>query len=341
MVLSLKYPEAEIRIEELPNGKRQITVYSKNGCLSKIDRCIETSYPVDLIKKILDLKGPHWLNDEIRREEDPLYTKSCLEYDILAYLSETAFDKKRLLDFGCGSGASSFILARMFPNTEIVGIDLDENSISLAHERAKYYQYKNLSFLCSPDTKSLPDSIGKFDYVLLSAVFEHLLPDERVPVLSQIWSLLNPNGVLFINQTPYRFFPFEGHTSRLFFINYLPDKLANNYVQKFSKRVKGGDSWQQLLRKGIRGGYPREICNILKKSDKNFNPLILKPCRLGFRDRIDVWYSGYAISIAEKYPKMKNVQKVLKYTAKLIYLITGIVFLPTVSLALKKVSKNQ
>jgi len=67
----------------------------------------------------LNVKGPNSLNDEIRREEDPLYTKVCIEHDILAYLPETAFTNRRILDFGCGAGASSIILARMFPQAEI------------------------------------------------------------------------------------------------------------------------------------------------------------------------------------------------------------------------------
>jgi len=341
MATILKYPEAEIKIVELPGGKREITIDSANRWLSEKDRCIETQYPLDLIQLILSVKGPYSLNDEIRREEDPLYTKACLENDILAYLPEPAFRNKRILDFGCGGGASSIILARMFPETEIVGIDLSAQLISLAQARTEYYRYDNLSFVCSPDSKTLPHNTGKFDYVILSAVLEHLLPDERGPVLQQIWSVLNPDGILFINQTPYRYFPFEGHTTHLFFINYLPDKLAHYCACKFSKRVRNEETWHQLLRRGIRGWRAVEIRRILTKAEADFRPLLLKPCHLGFHDRIDVWYAGYAVSIANKYPKMKTLQKVLKYISKAVYLISGIVFLPTVSVAIKKEAKTQ
>lgn len=337
----LKHPEAEIKIAEMPDGKRRITIDSTNIRLNDKDRVIETNYPVDLITKILAVKGPGSLNDEIRREEDPLYAKACITNDLLAYLPEASFKNKRILDFGCGAGASSIILQRMFPEVKIVGIDLSSKLISLAKARADHYQFDKLFFFCSPDSKTLPENIGKFDYVVLSALFEHLLPDERGPVLQQIWSLLNPNGILFLNQTPYRFFPFEGHTTRLFFINYLPDKLAHSYACRFSKRTTTAETWGQLLRRGIRGGYPREIVRILKNAEADAYPLLLKPCQPGFRDRIDIWYSGYAISIADKYPKIKNVQRALKYVAKLIYLVSGIVFLPTVSLAIRKNPKKQ
>jgi len=60
---------------------------------------------------------------------------------------------------------------------------------------------------------------------------------------------------------------------------------------------------------------------------------------LGFRDRIDIWCAGYAISIARKYPRVIIVQKVLGVVAKIFYYISGVVFLPTVSLAVMKKEK--
>ncbi len=336
MEIVLKQSGAVIKIVELTEGKRRIIVDSPKVWMSEKDKCIETSYSVDLIQSILNTKGPTTLNDEIRREEDPLYVQACLEYDIKAYVSETEFKNKRILDFGCGAGASSVILARMFPETEIVGVDFIDKHISLAKERAQYYQYDNLSFLCSPDSETLPPDVGKFDYIILSAVYEHLLPNEREPLLRQIWSILKSDGVFFLNQTPHRFFPFEGHTTQLLFINYLPKSIALFIACKYSKKVKKSETWKQLLRRGIRGGHPGEILGTLKSVDKKSSPELLKPSQPGFRDRIDVWYSGYAVSIANKYPKVKKIQRVLRTVAKIIYTVTGIVFLPTVSVAIRK-----
>lgn len=341
MEVNLTASDAEIKIEELPDGNRRITIHSDKLNLSHVDRSIETCYSVDLIEKILSVKGPRTLNDEIRRDQDPLYTKACLEYDITAYQPGENFINKRILDFGCGAGASTFVLSRLFPDAQIVGIELSDELLSLARARAQFYNNTKVSFFCSTDSKTLPDKLGKFDYVVLSAVFEHLLPDERQQVLGQIWSLMNPGGIFFLNQTPYRFFPFEGHTSHLFFINYLPKKLAHFYARRFSKRVSKNETWENLLRRGIRGGRPTEIMRILKKADTQHTTKLMKPSRLGFRDRIDVWYAGYAQSIAKKYPKMKNVQKLLRTVAKIIYKITGIVVLPTVSVAFRKQNSAQ
>lgn len=332
----IEQSEATITIAELPEGKKSIRIDTLSPRISEKDKYIETSYSLDLINSILNVKGPFTLTDEIRREEDPFYVKSCLEYDIKAYIPAEKMKNKRILDFGCGAGASSIILARMFPDAEIVGIDLVDSLISLAKKRAQFYNYENITFLCSPDGETLPDGIGKFDYIILSAVYEHLLPNERGPLLRQIWSILGSQGVFFLNQTPYRLFPFEGHTTRLFFINYLPASMTRFLACRYSKRVRKTESWETLLRRGIRGGRPGQILKTLKKVDNTSEPELLKPSQLGFRDRIDVWYCGYAVSIAHKYPKVKRMQKVLRVAAKTIYWITGIVVLPTVSLAVKK-----
>ncbi|WKZ19248.1 MAG: class I SAM-dependent methyltransferase [Candidatus Jettenia sp. CY-1] len=90
---------------------------------------------------------------------------------------------KRILDFSCDAGASSIVLSRMLPNTEIVGVELDEKLLYTARLRAEHYQAHNICFIPSPDGNNIPDKLGKFDYIILSAVYEHLLPHERKNLL--------------------------------------------------------------------------------------------------------------------------------------------------------------
>lgn len=336
MQVVLKHPLAIVKIKDLSKDKKQIIIepFDSRGCTGI--RSYETSYPEELIKQILYIKGPFSLCDEIMRDEDPLYTQVCLENDLLGYIANENFAGKRLLDFGCGCGASTMILSRMFPETQIVGIDLSNPSISIAELRAKHYRVKNTRFLCSTTGDKLPNNIGEYDYIVLSAVYEHLLPEERKSILHQLWSILKPDGVLFINQTPYRYFPFEGHTTRIPLINYMPDKLAHSISCRFSRRISRKDNWETLLRRGIRGGSVREIMRILQAEVNNEKPALLRPNRLGFNDRIDLWYAGYAVSIANKYPQVKPIQKIMKYIFKAIFFISGIEILPALSLAIRK-----
>ncbi len=326
----LEHKDGYVHVEKLPTGKNRIFVELINDNLFLPIKTCETSYPIDLIGKILDHKGLSYLCNEILRDESPNNVEKPLKYGLLVYLKEEEFNNKRLLDFGCGSGASTMILARMFPHTEIVGIDLEASQLSIAQHRTAYYGYKNIQLLLSTSPESLPPNIGTFNYIVLNAVYEHLLPNEREPLLSQIWSILQDDGILFINETPYRYFPIEMHTSGgLPFINYLPDKLALRYAQNFSKRRLKNISWEELLRRGIRGGSVKEILNILSRCPAT--PVLLNPSRYGMKDRIDVWYSF-------QFTKVKSVvvKKLLLFSLKLWKHITGTTIVPTLSLAIKK-----
>lgn len=325
-----------VEIEPLEGGRHRIRVYSgdRRRVLSQWD----SSYSEDLIRLIYEVKGEKSFLDEIRRDEDRQYVSACLESDIFGYVAGKELAGKRLLDFGCGAGASTMILRRMLPETEIVGLELSEKALTIARARKEFYGFEHIKFHLSPSGDSVPADLGKFDYILFSAVYEHLLPDERRDLLPRIWSLLKPGGVFFLDQTPWRYFPFEGHTTRLPIINYLPDKLALVYARTFSKRVGKNETWQGLLRRGIRGGTVKDIMKNIRNacSDSKEHPILLKPSGQGVRDRIDLWHAGYAISISRKYPWAKPVQLILKLLLKIILFTTGIVVVPSLSLAIKK-----
>jgi cyclopropane fatty-acyl-phospholipid synthase-like methyltransferase len=66
-------------------------------------------------------------------DEDPAYIAATAS---LSYVPAQAFTGKRLLDFGCGAAASSVVVARLLPDVEIVGVDLDEDLLEAARLRA-------------------------------------------------------------------------------------------------------------------------------------------------------------------------------------------------------------
>lgn len=327
-MITLQHPEGRVQIEQTARGKHALVVTLVNPQALMPTRTWETSYPVELIRQILDLKGPAYLCDEIRRDEDPRYVQPSLRYDLLSYVSAEEFVNKRLLDFGCGSGASTMILARMLPHTQIVGVELIAEFAQIARLRAQHYGYDRVTILQTPDSKQLPDAIGTFDYVVLSAVYEHLLPQERQRVLPHIWQHLKPGGVLFLDQTPYRYFPIETHTTGFPFINYLPDRLAFAIVHKFSKRVQPQESWEHLLRRGIRGGTTREILNILSTTGQI--PRVLEPQYFGITDQIELWHT------VSQNTHTSPLQPIFVLAIRLFKAMTEIVMLPYLSLAIKK-----
>ena len=101
-----------------------------------------------------------------------------MQYSILSYVEPSKFDGKKLLDFGCGTGNSSINLSRLLNNAKIIGIDNDETLINIAKQKLKHYGYNNLRFFKS--NQFLNKDSDKFDFILLSAVHEHLTKQERM-----------------------------------------------------------------------------------------------------------------------------------------------------------------
>jgi len=330
MSMLLKHPQGDVVVKEIPDGRKEIKSSVWDASTFVPSNTWVTRYDIDLLRLILDVKGPAWICDEIKRDEDAAYVENVLITDLLAYFDPKEIDGKRILDFGSGSGASSMILARHFPNASIVGVELDGKLVEIAKARKAFYKHSNVSFLVSPNGNELPQNIGKFDFVIMSAVYEHLLPDERKTVMPLIWSAIKPQGFLFLDQTPNRAFPLELHSTMLPFINYMPRSLALIYARVFSKMIDPKNSWEQLLREGIRGATVGEIVANLK----NFgaNPELLKPSRNGLTDRIDLFYSKTDLS------RHTMLKKSAWGVLKGLRMLTGIELITDLTLALRKES---
>jgi hypothetical protein len=156
-----------------------------------------------------------------------------------------------------------------------------------------------------------------------------MLPAERTTLLPQVWSLVRPGGILFLNQTPHRWFPLEHHTTGLPLINYLPPPLALRAARKLSKRVAPNASWDELLRAGIRGATERQVVRILRVAGDGA-PRLLRPIIPGRRDGADIWFA---------YSSRRN-PRLRKRLLRLVFRGVGRVFhssfAPDLNLALRK-----
>jgi SAM-dependent methyltransferase len=98
----------------------------------------------------------------------------------------------RVLDAGCGTGATSVEIAAKYPEVHVTGIDLSSSSLAVANKLAKQRGVrKNLELrkMAIEDVAELGQS---FDYIISSGVLHHLAdPDFG---LRQLASVLNPTG---------------------------------------------------------------------------------------------------------------------------------------------------
>jgi hypothetical protein len=164
--------------------------------------------------------------------------------------------------------------------------------------------------------------------VNLGAVYEHLHPRERQRLLPQLWSLLEPGGVLFVNQLPHRYYVVEAHTTGLPLINFLPARVAHLAATRFSAAVDQDATWPELLRAGIRGGTERSIVRDIRRGGDT--PVLLRPNRLGLKSHADLWY---AYSVRHKpHPAKRAMRAAFGAISR----IAGTSYAPGLSVALRK-----
>lgn len=273
-VVHLSHPEGGATVEALADGRRRVTVRVAAGAWVPHPSC-ETGYPLPLLERLLAVKGPAWLCDEVLRDEDPARVEQSVRKTLLSHVPAARLAGARVLDFGCGSGASTAVLARLLPDAEVVGVELDARLVEIARLRVAHQGAGAPTVLHSPAPDRMPDGLGSFDVIYLSAVWEHLLPAERATLPAQLWRLLRPGGVLLLTETPYRWSPVETHSTGFPLVNHLPRPLAARVARR-SPRVGDDETWAELLRNGLRGGSVPEVLRTLRAVGDG-TPVLLPP----------------------------------------------------------------
>lgn len=151
---------------------------------------------------------------------------------------------KKILDVGCGPGNSTAVLAKRFPDANILGVDNSENMISAAKKN-----YPDLDFeLCdvSCDLSSLDHD---FDIVFSNACIQWV-PDHK-KLIREFMGLLGKGGVLAV-QIPMNF---------------------NEPIHRIIKEVSTSDKWKEFFPE-TRIYYtltPGEYFDILSELTENFD----------------------------------------------------------------------
>jgi hypothetical protein len=218
-------------------------------------------------------------------------------------------------------------LADCFPELEVIGVELNGARVREGEAILRHRNLPNARFLQSPSGDSLPPGIGQFDFVMLSAVFEHLLPHERATVMPLVWSHIRPGGIIFINQTPHRWHPYEHHSTGLWGINYLPAFAAHRVAARFGPGQRGR-SWDEMLRGGIRGGTERSMIRALT-GNRPHEAEVLQPREGGLRGRADYWRSRTS-------PHRRHVKRLLATAFDITDKLFGTMLTLNVNVAIRK-----
>ncbi len=134
----------------------------------------------------------------------------------------------KVLDFGCGSGYGSSLLAKNAASVDGV----DASSPAIAH-CLEHYDMPNLTYHKIPPNTTLPFEDNSFDVVISFQVIEHM-PDVQA-YLRLLKRVLRPGGTLLIT-TPnraHRLWPFQMNWQPAHFREYSVKTLRRELAPEF------------------------------------------------------------------------------------------------------------
>jgi SAM-dependent methyltransferase len=113
----------------------------------------------------------------------------------------------RVLDLGCGTGASTRVLAFYCPaGSRLTGYEIAEPL--LEHARRRRYLHRSgaaalVDFLCQGVTETLPEPDASVDLINASGIVgHHLKPETFGPLLAELCRMLTPDGVAMLDVGP-------------------------------------------------------------------------------------------------------------------------------------------
>lgn len=139
---------------------------------------------------IYDIIG---LNNEVNRLETQAKLGWSKEFRALKWLGLK--DGMKILDVGSGPGSYTELLLENLPNSEITGLEIDKNLLSIAKDRLKDYPSERLNFKYGSILNSgLKEN--SFDFIICRFVYQHL--EKPLAATREIYKLLKPGGIVAI-----------------------------------------------------------------------------------------------------------------------------------------------
>ncbi|UOE93767.1 class I SAM-dependent methyltransferase [Alkalihalobacillus sp. LMS39] len=135
--------------------------------------------------------------DRINPRNETEVSGLLLEHFARYYFSTPYIHGGRVLDFGCGSGYGSQMIAKILKKEieEIVAVDINLPSIT---EAKAYYYHPLVRFLhANCVNKQLPTIIGKFKTILSFQTIEYI--QDQTTFMENVDALLEPGGTFVLS----------------------------------------------------------------------------------------------------------------------------------------------
>jgi ubiquinone/menaquinone biosynthesis C-methylase UbiE len=161
----------------------------------------------------------------------------------------------RILEIGCGTGASTVALAEQ--GATVTALDIDAASLRVARDRCLAYNVRCELVQANGAAAEQLLKREPYDFVIFFACLEHMTHSERIQSMRDTWQALAPGALWCLIETPNRLWFFDDHTSRLPFFNWLPDELAFEYSRysprepfRSAYRTVSAETMESFLRHG-------------------------------------------------------------------------------------------
>jgi ubiquinone/menaquinone biosynthesis C-methylase UbiE len=105
------------------------------------------------------------------------------------------YDSYQIVDIGCGTGVFLELLKKNYPSISAIGIDPDEQALSIASKRLNKYQ--NIKLIKS-FAEALPLADESMDIVFSTLAFHHMPDDIKLKAIGEIYRVLKIGGQLII-----------------------------------------------------------------------------------------------------------------------------------------------
>jgi ubiquinone/menaquinone biosynthesis C-methylase UbiE len=149
--------------------------------------------------------------------------------------------RARVLDVATGTGSALRQIAQVFPDARYYGLDLSPYYVDFARERLT--QTRDVTFLCE-NAEAMPFRDGWFEIVTSVYLFHELPRRSRRRVLSEMYRVLKPGGLLVLEDSAQ---PSEGGEVELFL-----DRFADDFHEPFYRDYLKDDLSKATAEVGFR-----------------------------------------------------------------------------------------
>ncbi len=161
-----------------------------------------------------------------------------------SYIDESK--DKLILEAGCGTGRLCCLLARDFPNLQVIGMDISPNSLKIANRLKEYLQLSNVSFETG-NLFQMPYPDNYFDVVFNEGVIEHYSLKNKpnyIDAFREMIRITKRGGKIIIAVPNWYNFP---HTLYKWTLN----KLGKKFIYGYEKSFKHSELLKLYLEHGL------------------------------------------------------------------------------------------